>query len=168
MVPALGICGSQSSCSPSTSPLCYLWIHNSSSNPLGKHQPSPVWVEMSTVLHVTGVSRWMSHLSHPFGCCRWNMASVEHPAFWFGVSPSPALRLVLSHILSHHVSQGLDGARRSVIGDSPQLLTHYYDDARTMYEVFRRGFSISGESTVMRSSGSRGGERWRIMRSPKR
>uniref|UniRef100_A0A8B9G7R1 Long-chain-fatty-acid--CoA ligase n=1 Tax=Amazona collaria TaxID=241587 RepID=A0A8B9G7R1_9PSIT len=34
-------------------------------------------------------------------------------------------------------------ARRSVIGDSPQLLTHYYDDARTMYEVFRRGFSIS-------------------------
>ncbi|XP_062358048.1 long-chain-fatty-acid--CoA ligase 6 isoform X7 [Cinclus cinclus] len=38
---------------------------------------------------------------------------------------------------------GLTGARRSVIGDSPQLLTHYYDDARTMYEVFRRGFSIS-------------------------
>ncbi|KAF1526914.1 Long-chain-fatty-acid--CoA ligase 6, partial [Eudyptes sclateri] len=35
------------------------------------------------------------------------------------------------------------GARRSVIGDSSQLLTHYYDDARTMYEVFRRGFSIS-------------------------
>uniref|UniRef100_A0A8B9J0R1 Arachidonate--CoA ligase n=1 Tax=Amazona collaria TaxID=241587 RepID=A0A8B9J0R1_9PSIT len=49
----------------------------------------------------------------------------------------------LSHILSCHVTQGLDGARRSVIGDSPQLLTHYYDDARTMYEVFRRGFSIS-------------------------
>uniref|UniRef100_A0A8C0FNA7 Arachidonate--CoA ligase n=1 Tax=Bubo bubo TaxID=30461 RepID=A0A8C0FNA7_BUBBB len=38
---------------------------------------------------------------------------------------------------------GLAGARRSVIGDSQQLLTHYYDDARTMYEVFRRGFSIS-------------------------
>ncbi|XP_009073417.1 PREDICTED: long-chain-fatty-acid--CoA ligase 6 isoform X3 [Acanthisitta chloris] len=38
---------------------------------------------------------------------------------------------------------GLAGARRSVIGDSPQLLTHYYDDARTMYEVFRRGYSIS-------------------------
>ncbi|XP_010154059.1 PREDICTED: long-chain-fatty-acid--CoA ligase 6 isoform X3 [Eurypyga helias] len=38
---------------------------------------------------------------------------------------------------------GLAGARRSVIGDSPELLTHYYDDARTMYEVFRRGFSIS-------------------------
>uniref|UniRef100_A0A674JX73 Long-chain-fatty-acid--CoA ligase n=1 Tax=Terrapene triunguis TaxID=2587831 RepID=A0A674JX73_9SAUR len=35
------------------------------------------------------------------------------------------------------------GARRSVIGDSTELLTHYYDDARTMYEVFRRGFNIS-------------------------
>uniref|UniRef100_A0A8C0GZD6 Arachidonate--CoA ligase n=1 Tax=Chelonoidis abingdonii TaxID=106734 RepID=A0A8C0GZD6_CHEAB len=35
------------------------------------------------------------------------------------------------------------GARRSVIGGSTELLTHYYDDARTMYEVFRRGFNIS-------------------------
>ncbi|XP_065266293.1 long-chain-fatty-acid--CoA ligase 6 isoform X5 [Emys orbicularis] len=38
---------------------------------------------------------------------------------------------------------GWEGARRSVIGDSTELLTHYYDDARTMYEVFRRGFNIS-------------------------
>uniref|UniRef100_A0A8C5RU38 Long-chain-fatty-acid--CoA ligase n=1 Tax=Laticauda laticaudata TaxID=8630 RepID=A0A8C5RU38_LATLA len=36
-----------------------------------------------------------------------------------------------------------NGARRSVIGDNTHLLTHYYDDARTMYEVFRRGFNIS-------------------------
>lgn len=60
--------------------------------------------------------------------------------------------------MSPHLSQGLAGARRSVIGDSPQLLTHYYDDARTMYEVFRRGFSISGESTVVRRSRTRRGE----------
>lgn len=32
-----------------------------------------------------------------------------------------------------------------MIGDGPQLFTHYYDDARTMYQVFRRGLSISGE-----------------------
>ncbi|XP_015673745.1 long-chain-fatty-acid--CoA ligase 6 isoform X1 [Protobothrops mucrosquamatus] len=38
---------------------------------------------------------------------------------------------------------GWNGARRSVIGDRTHLLTHYYDDARTMYEVFRRGFNIS-------------------------
>uniref|UniRef100_A0A8C6AFL7 Long-chain-fatty-acid--CoA ligase n=1 Tax=Monodon monoceros TaxID=40151 RepID=A0A8C6AFL7_MONMO len=41
------------------------------------------------------------------------------------------------------------GARRSVIGDGPQLLTHYYDDARTMYEVFRRGLSVSGNGPCL-------------------
>ncbi|XP_013907467.1 PREDICTED: long-chain-fatty-acid--CoA ligase 6 isoform X1 [Thamnophis sirtalis] len=39
--------------------------------------------------------------------------------------------------------EGRNSARRSVIGDNAHLLTHYYDDARTMYEVFRRGFNIS-------------------------
>lgn len=28
--------------------------------------------------------------------------------------------------------------------DSSQLLTHYHDDAKTMYEVFQRGLHISG------------------------
>uniref|UniRef100_A0A2K6S2Q0 Long-chain-fatty-acid--CoA ligase n=1 Tax=Saimiri boliviensis boliviensis TaxID=39432 RepID=A0A2K6S2Q0_SAIBB len=41
------------------------------------------------------------------------------------------------------------GARRSVIGSGPQLLTHYYDDARTMYQVFRRGLSISGNGPCL-------------------
>ncbi|KAF6081679.1 hypothetical protein HJG60_008716 [Phyllostomus discolor] len=41
------------------------------------------------------------------------------------------------------------GARRSVIGDGPQLFTHYYDDARTMYQVFRRGLSISGNGPCL-------------------
>lgn len=79
-----------------------------------------------------------------------------------GVSPSPTLEQCcwLCHFVSPRVTQGLAGARRSVIGDSPQLLTHYYDDARTMYEVFRRGFSISGESTVVRRPRSRSWERW--------
>ncbi|XP_006872996.1 PREDICTED: long-chain-fatty-acid--CoA ligase 6 isoform X4 [Chrysochloris asiatica] len=44
---------------------------------------------------------------------------------------------------------GSDGARRSVIGGSTQLLTHYYDDARTMYQVFRRGLSISGNGPCL-------------------
>ncbi|XP_069340125.1 long-chain-fatty-acid--CoA ligase 6 isoform X1 [Eulemur rufifrons] len=42
-----------------------------------------------------------------------------------------------------------DGARRSVITSGPQLLTHYYDDARTMYQVFRRGLSISGNGPCL-------------------
>lgn len=76
-----------------------------------------------------------------------------------GVSPSPTPQAVLMAV-SPRLMQGLAGARRSVIGDSPQLLTHYYDDARTMYEVFRRGFSISGESTVVRRPRSRSWKRW--------
>lgn len=36
------------------------------------------------------------------------------------------------------------GGRRSMMGDRTKLLTHYHDDARTMYEVFQRGLHISG------------------------
>lgn len=31
-----------------------------------------------------------------------------------------------------------------MMGDPTRLLTHYHDDARTMYEVFQRGLHISG------------------------
>uniref|UniRef100_A0A8C3LG67 Long-chain-fatty-acid--CoA ligase n=1 Tax=Chrysolophus pictus TaxID=9089 RepID=A0A8C3LG67_CHRPC len=63
-------------------------------------------------------------------------------AYWFASRPKAVKPPCDLRMQSEEV-EGLDGARRSVIGDSPQLLTHYYDDARTMYEVFRRGFSIS-------------------------
>ncbi|MGH0132210.1 UNVERIFIED_CONTAM: hypothetical protein FKN15_048937 [Acipenser sinensis] len=43
------------------------------------------------------------------------------------------------------------GARRSVLGDNPKLLTHYYDDARTMYEVFQRGLHIAGDGPCLGS-----------------
>ncbi|XP_054245309.1 long-chain-fatty-acid--CoA ligase 6 isoform X4 [Indicator indicator] len=63
-------------------------------------------------------------------------------AYWFASRPRAVKPPCDLRKQSEEV-EGLAGARRSVIGDSPQLLTHYYDDARTMYEVFRRGFSIS-------------------------
>ncbi|XP_023659381.1 long-chain-fatty-acid--CoA ligase 6 isoform X1 [Paramormyrops kingsleyae] len=44
-----------------------------------------------------------------------------------------------------------DGARRSMLGDSPKLLTHYHDDARTMYEVFQRGLRITGDGPCLGS-----------------
>lgn len=31
-----------------------------------------------------------------------------------------------------------------MMGDRSKLLTHYHDDAKTMYEVFQRGLHISG------------------------
>lgn len=63
-------------------------------------------------------------------------------AYWFASRPR-AVKPPCDLSMQSEEVEGLAGARRSVIGDSPQLLTHYYDDARTMYEVFRRGFSIS-------------------------
>ncbi|XP_077447793.1 long-chain-fatty-acid--CoA ligase 6 [Stigmatopora argus] len=41
------------------------------------------------------------------------------------------------------------GGRRSMMGDASKLLTHYHDDARTMYEVFRRGLHISGDGPCL-------------------
>lgn len=40
--------------------------------------------------------------------------------------------------------QNEGGGRRSMMGDRSNLLTHYHDDARTLYEVFQRGLHISG------------------------
>lgn len=31
-----------------------------------------------------------------------------------------------------------------MMGRSSELLTHYHDDAKTLYEVFQRGLHISG------------------------
>ncbi|XP_067423558.1 long-chain-fatty-acid--CoA ligase 6 isoform X2 [Emydura macquarii macquarii] len=63
-------------------------------------------------------------------------------AYWFASRPK-ALKPPCDLLMQSEEVEGWEGARRSVIGDSTQLLTHYYDDARTMYEVFRRGFNIS-------------------------
>ncbi|MEQ2269857.1 Long-chain-fatty-acid--CoA ligase 6, partial [Xenotaenia resolanae] len=43
------------------------------------------------------------------------------------------------------------GGRRSMMGDPSRLLTHYHDDARTMYEVFQRGLHISGDGPCLGS-----------------
>ncbi|KGL72542.1 Long-chain-fatty-acid--CoA ligase 6, partial [Tinamus guttatus] len=63
-------------------------------------------------------------------------------AYWFACRPK-AVQPPCDLARQSAEVEGSDGARRSVIGDNDQLLTHYYDDARTMYEVFRRGFNIS-------------------------
>uniref|UniRef100_A0A8C8MLQ9 Arachidonate--CoA ligase n=1 Tax=Oncorhynchus tshawytscha TaxID=74940 RepID=A0A8C8MLQ9_ONCTS len=60
-------------------------------------------------------------------------------AYWLATRPraiSPPCNL-------RHQSEEVlheDGVRRSMLGDSPnKLLTHYHEDAKTMYEVFQRG-----------------------------
>ncbi|ELK33714.1 Long-chain-fatty-acid--CoA ligase 6 [Myotis davidii] len=69
-------------------------------------------------------------------------------AYWFTHRPK-ALQPPCNLLMQSEEVEGSGGARRSVIGDGPQLLTHYYDDARTMYQVFRRGLSISGNGPCL-------------------
>ncbi|XP_041947021.1 long-chain-fatty-acid--CoA ligase 6 isoform X2 [Alosa sapidissima] len=53
--------------------------------------------------------------------------------------------------LRHQSEQLQDGSHRSMLGDSPKLLSHYHEDAKTMYEVFRRGLHIAGDGPCLGS-----------------
>uniref|UniRef100_A0A8C4EAG7 Arachidonate--CoA ligase n=1 Tax=Dicentrarchus labrax TaxID=13489 RepID=A0A8C4EAG7_DICLA len=46
---------------------------------------------------------------------------------------------------------GAERARRSALNDSDEPLTHYYSDARTMYEVFQRGLRVSNNGPCLGS-----------------
>ncbi|XP_063784269.1 long-chain-fatty-acid--CoA ligase 6 isoform X4 [Pseudophryne corroboree] len=63
-------------------------------------------------------------------------------AYWFASRPK-AVKPPCNLLMQSEEVEGSNGARHSVLGDGPHLLTHYYDDARTMYEVFQRGLHIS-------------------------
>ncbi|KAB0385699.1 hypothetical protein FD755_000655 [Muntiacus reevesi] len=69
-------------------------------------------------------------------------------AYWFTHRPK-ALQPPCNLLMQSEEVEDSGGARRSVIGDSLQLLSHYYDDARTMYEVFCRGLRISGNGPCL-------------------
>ncbi|XP_074865408.1 long-chain-fatty-acid--CoA ligase 6 [Carettochelys insculpta] len=69
-------------------------------------------------------------------------ASAAVITYWFASRPK-ALKPPCDLSMQSEEVEGWGGARRSMLGNSPELLTHYFDDARTMYEVFRRGFNIS-------------------------
>ncbi|KAM4747669.1 long-chain-fatty-acid--CoA ligase 6 isoform 3-T5 [Rhinophrynus dorsalis] len=63
-------------------------------------------------------------------------------AYWLSSRPK-AVKPPCNLLMQSEELEGGNGARHSVLGDCPKLLTHYYDDARTMYEVFQRGLHIS-------------------------
>uniref|UniRef100_A0A7N9AUR6 Long-chain-fatty-acid--CoA ligase n=1 Tax=Mastacembelus armatus TaxID=205130 RepID=A0A7N9AUR6_9TELE len=71
-------------------------------------------------------------------------------AYWLATRPQPIKPpcnlLQQSEVVPHE-----DGGRRSMMGDRSKLLTHYYDDARTLYEVFQRGLHISGDGPCLGS-----------------
>ncbi|KAF3841143.1 hypothetical protein F7725_007005 [Dissostichus mawsoni] len=71
-------------------------------------------------------------------------------AYWLATRPRP----IKAPCNLQHQSEEVpheNGGRRSMMGDSSKLLTHYHDDARTMYEVFQRGLHISGDGPCLGS-----------------
>ncbi|XP_063060026.1 long-chain-fatty-acid--CoA ligase 6 [Engraulis encrasicolus] len=69
-------------------------------------------------------------------------------AYWLATRPRP---ITPPCSLRHQSEQLEDGSRRSMLGDSPKLLTHYHEDAKTLYEVFRRGLHIAGDGPCLGS-----------------
>uniref|UniRef100_A0A3Q4GJT2 Long-chain-fatty-acid--CoA ligase n=1 Tax=Neolamprologus brichardi TaxID=32507 RepID=A0A3Q4GJT2_NEOBR len=69
-------------------------------------------------------------------------------AYWLATRPRP-IKPPCS--LLHQSEEHEDGGRRSMMGDPSKLLTHYHDDAKTMYEVFQRGLHISGDGPCLGS-----------------
>ncbi|XP_029029454.1 long-chain-fatty-acid--CoA ligase 6 isoform X1 [Betta splendens] len=70
--------------------------------------------------------------------------------YWLATRPRPITPpCSLQHQSEEVPHEG--GGRRSMMGDRTKLLTHYHDDARTMYEVFQRGLRISGDGPCLGS-----------------
>ncbi|XP_048399232.1 long-chain-fatty-acid--CoA ligase 6-like isoform X4 [Stegostoma tigrinum] len=69
-------------------------------------------------------------------------------AYWLTTRPKP-LKPPCDLSMQSVEIEGTDQARGSVLGDSIQLMTHYHDDARTMYEVYQRGLHIAGDGPCL-------------------
>uniref|UniRef100_A0A8D3CNF1 Arachidonate--CoA ligase n=1 Tax=Scophthalmus maximus TaxID=52904 RepID=A0A8D3CNF1_SCOMX len=70
--------------------------------------------------------------------------------YWFASRPK-ALKPPCDLGLQSVEIPGEERARRSVLNDSDENMTHYYDDARTMYEVFQRGLRVSNNGPCLGS-----------------
>ncbi|XP_067280131.1 long-chain-fatty-acid--CoA ligase 6 isoform X2 [Pseudorasbora parva] len=71
-------------------------------------------------------------------------------AYWIASRP----RAIVPPCDLRHQSQEVqleDGARRSMMGSGSELLAYYHEDAKTMYEVFQRGFHITGDGPFLGS-----------------
>lgn len=41
-----------------------------------------------------------------------------------------------------------DGARKAALLENNNLVSHYYNDAKTVYEIFQRGLKVSGDGRL--------------------
>ncbi|XP_075947394.1 long-chain-fatty-acid--CoA ligase 1a isoform X1 [Anarhichas minor] len=70
--------------------------------------------------------------------------------YWFATRPK-ALKPPCDLGLQSVEMPGGELARRSVLNDSDEPMTHYYSDARTMYQVFQRGLRVSNDGPCLGS-----------------
>ncbi|CAN9510350.1 unnamed protein product [Ophioblennius macclurei] len=70
--------------------------------------------------------------------------------YWFATRPK-ALKPPCDLTQQSIEMPGGERARRSVLNDSSDLMTHYYGDALTMYEVFQRGLRVSNDGPCLGS-----------------
>uniref|UniRef100_A0A8B9HLT6 Long-chain-fatty-acid--CoA ligase n=1 Tax=Astyanax mexicanus TaxID=7994 RepID=A0A8B9HLT6_ASTMX len=62
--------------------------------------------------------------------------------YWYATRPK-ALKPPCDLTMQSVEIEGGEYARRSILLDDDKLMTHFYNDARTMYEVFLRGIKMS-------------------------
>ncbi|XP_068444858.1 long-chain-fatty-acid--CoA ligase 1a isoform X1 [Clinocottus analis] len=70
--------------------------------------------------------------------------------YWFATRPK-ALQPPCDLGLQSVEMPGGERARRSVLNNSDEHMTHYYSDGRTMYEVFQRGLRVSNDGPCLGS-----------------
>ncbi|XP_075466407.1 long-chain-fatty-acid--CoA ligase 1 isoform X1 [Ascaphus truei] len=68
--------------------------------------------------------------------------------YWYTTRPK-ALKPPCDLAMQSVEVEGGDRARRSTLLDSDEQLTYYYDDIRTMYEVFQRGNKVSNNGPCL-------------------
>ncbi|XP_077965189.1 long-chain-fatty-acid--CoA ligase 1a isoform X2 [Gasterosteus aculeatus] len=70
--------------------------------------------------------------------------------YWFATRPK-ALKPPCDLGQQSVEMPGGERARRSALNDSDEHMTHYYSDARTIYEVFQRGLRVSNDGPCLGS-----------------
>uniref|UniRef100_A0AAR2JQF7 Long-chain-fatty-acid--CoA ligase n=1 Tax=Pygocentrus nattereri TaxID=42514 RepID=A0AAR2JQF7_PYGNA len=70
--------------------------------------------------------------------------------YWYATRPK-ALKPPCDLDMQSVEIEGGEYARRSILLDSNKLMTHFYDDARTMYEAFLRGLRVSNNGPCLGS-----------------
>ncbi|XP_013368476.1 PREDICTED: long-chain-fatty-acid--CoA ligase 1 isoform X3 [Chinchilla lanigera] len=70
--------------------------------------------------------------------------------FWYATRPK-ALKPPCDLSMQSVEVAGSDGARRSTLLDSDEPLVYFYDDVRTLYDVFQRGIQVSNNGPCLGS-----------------